>query len=142
MMGSAEAPWFLYGLGAVIAVVVEMVGVSGLAFALGMYLPMDLNTPLLVGAIVAWVVKRSASGDSALEKARGDRGTLVASGLIAGGALAGVFKGAMDALQDRFHLALVPHLGNTTWGGNWLGLAVFLALGVGIFLDARRARVS
>jgi putative OPT family oligopeptide transporter len=142
MMGSAEAPWFLYGLGAVIAVVVEMVGVSGLAFALGMYLPMDLNTPLLVGAIVAWVVKRSASGDSALEKARGDRGTLVASGLIAGGALAGVFKGAMDALQDRFHLALVPHFGNTTWGGNWLGLAVFVALGAGIFLDARRAKVS
>ncbi len=142
MMGSAEAPWFLYGLGAVIAVVVEMVGVSGLAFALGMYLPMDLNTPLLVGAIVAWVVKRSASGDSALEKARGDRGTLVASGLIAGGALAGVFKGAMDALQDRFHLALVPHLGNAGWGGNWLGLAVFLALGAGIFLDARRARVG
>ncbi|MGD1147917.1 MAG: oligopeptide transporter, OPT family [Thermoanaerobaculaceae bacterium] len=142
MMGSAEAPWFLYGLGAVIAVVVELVGVSGLAFALGMYLPMDLNTPLLVGAIVAWFVKRSASGDVALEKARGDRGTLVASGLIAGGALAGVFKGAMDALQDRFHVALVPHLGNTEWGGNWLGLAVFVALGLGIFLDARRAKVS
>jgi len=142
MMGSAEAPWFLYGLGAVIAIVVELVGVSGLAFALGMYLPMDLNTPLLVGAIVAWFVKRSASGDVALEKARGDRGTLVASGLIAGGALAGVFKGAMDALQDRFHVALVPHLGNTEWGGNWLGLAVFVALGLGIFLDARRAKVS
>jgi len=142
MMGSAEAPWFLYGLGAVIAVVVELVGVSGLAFALGMYLPMDLNTPLLVGAIVAWFVKRSASGDGALEKARGDRGTLVASGLIAGGALAGVFKGAMDALQDRFHVALVPHLGNTGLGGNWLGLAVFVALGLGIFMDARRAKVS
>jgi putative OPT family oligopeptide transporter len=67
MMGSAEAPWFLYGLGAVIAVVVEIIGVSGLAFALGMYLPMDLNTPLLVGAIVAWLVKRSARGDAALE---------------------------------------------------------------------------
>ena len=142
MMGSAEAPWFLYGLGAVIAVVVEMVGVSGLAFALGMYLPMDLNTPLLVGAIVAWFVKRSASGDGMLEKARGDRGTLVASGLIAGGALAGVFKGAMDALQDRFHLHLIHHFDNTGWGGNWLGLAVFLALGAGIFLDARRAKVS
>ncbi len=53
MMGSADAPWFLYGLGAVIAVVVEMLGVSGLAFALGMYLPMELNTPLLAGALVA-----------------------------------------------------------------------------------------
>ena len=62
MMSSGEAPWFLYGLGAVIAVLVEMTGVSGLAFALGMYLPMDLNSPLLVGAIVAWLVKWSAGG--------------------------------------------------------------------------------
>ena len=140
MMGSAQAPWFLYGLGAVIAAVVELIGVSGLAFALGMYLPMDLNTPLLVGAIVAWVVKRSARGDAALAKARGDRGTLVASGLIAGGALAGVFKGAVDALQERFHTALIPQLGNTGWAGNWLGLAVFVLLGAGIVLDARRAK--
>jgi putative OPT family oligopeptide transporter len=140
MMASGDAPWFLYGLGAVIAVAVEMTGVSGLAFALGMYLPMDLNSPLLVGAIVAWFVKRSGRGEPGLEKARSDRGTLVASGLIAGGALAGVFKGVMDAVQDRFHVTLVPHLGNTGWGGNWLGLAVFVLLGIGIYLDARRAR--
>jgi putative OPT family oligopeptide transporter len=138
MMASGEAPWFLYGLGAVIAVVVELVGVSGLAFALGMYLPMDLNTPLLAGAIVAWFVRRSGRGDAAVEKARNDRGTLVASGLIAGGALAGVFKGVMDAVQDRFHISLVPQLGNTGWGGNWVGLAVFVALGTGVYLDARR----
>src|SRR5664280_592536 len=140
MMGSTQAPWFLYGLGAVIAVVVEIIGVSGLAFALGMYLPMDLNTPLLVGAIVAWLVKRSARGDAGIEKARGDRGTLVASGLIAGGALAGVFKGAVDALQERLHVTLIPQLGNTGWAGNWLGLAVFMLLGAGIVLDARRAK--
>jgi putative OPT family oligopeptide transporter len=140
MMASGEAPWFLYGLGAVIAVLVEMTGVSGLAFALGMYLPLDLNSPLLVGALVAHFVRRSGGGDAALEKARNDRGTLVASGLIAGGALAGVFKGVMDAVQDRFHVRIVPQLGNTGWGGNWLGLAVFLALGVGIYLDARRGR--
>jgi putative OPT family oligopeptide transporter len=140
MMASGEAPWFLYGLGAVIAVAVEMTGVSGLAFALGMYLPMDLNSPLLVGAIVAWFVKRSGRGEPGLEKARNDRGTLVASGLIAGGALAGVFKGVMDAVQDRFDVTLVPRLGNTGWGGNWLGLAVFVTLGIGIYLDARRAR--
>jgi len=140
MMASSEAPWFLYGLGAVIAVVVEMVGVSGLAFALGMYLPLELNSPLLVGAIVAWFVTRSAGGDVALAKARGDRGTLVASGLIAGGALAGVAKGGLDAIADRFDTSLLPHLGNTGWGGNWLGLAVFVLLGTGVFLDARRAR--
>ena len=142
MMGSGEAPWFLYGLGAVIAALVEMTGVSGLAFALGMYLPMDLNSPLLVGAIVAWLVKWSGRSTPGLEKARNDRGTLVASGLIAGGALAGVFKGVMDAVQDRFHVALVPQLGNTGWGGNWLGLAVFIALGVGVYLDARSRRAA
>ncbi len=140
MMASGQAAWFLYGLGAVIAVAVELTGVSGLAFALGMYLPMDLNSPLLVGAIVAWFVKRSGRGQPGLEKARGDRGTLVASGLIAGGALAGVFKGIVDAAQERFHVSLIPQLGNTGWGGNWLGLAVFVGLGVGIYLDARRAK--
>ncbi len=139
MLASGEAPWFLYGLGAVIAVIVEMTGVSGLAFALGMYLPLELNSPLLAGAIVAWFVRRSARGDEALAKARNDRGTLVASGLIAGGALAGVLKGVTDAVEQKFG-DIVPQLGNTGWGGNWLGLAVFVALGVGIWLDARRIR--
>jgi hypothetical protein len=60
--------------------------------------------------------------------------------LIAGGALAGVAKGGLDAIADRFHTSLLPHLGNTGWGGNWLGLAVFVLLGTGVFLDARRAR--
>jgi len=82
MMGTVEAPWFLYGLGAVIAVLVEMTGVSSLAFALGMYLPLELNSPILLGAVVAWIVRRSARGDKVLEKSRNDRGTLVASGLI------------------------------------------------------------
>ncbi len=140
MMASTQAPWFLYGLGAVIAVVVEMVGVSGLAFALGMYLPLELNTPLLAGALVATFVQRSARGDEVLKKVRNDRGILVASGLIAGGALAGVAKGVTDAIELKVGHAVVPHLDNLGWGGNWLGLAVFVALGVGIYLDARRMR--
>ena len=135
-MGAAEAPWFLYGLGAVIAVLVEMTGVSPLAFALGMYLPMELNTPLLAGAIVAWFVRRSAGHDQPLEKARHDRGTLVASGLIAGGALAGVLQGLTDVLQEWLGGRLYS-FNNDGWGGNWLGLAVFVALGLGVFLDAR-----
>jgi putative OPT family oligopeptide transporter len=140
MMAAGEAPWFLYGLGAVIAVIVEMTGVSGLAFALGMYLPLELNTPILAGALVAHLVRRSARGDAALEKARNDRGTLVASGLIAGGALAGVLKGVTDAIAQARGHDVLPRLGNTGWGGNWLGLAVFVLLGAGIVLDARRAR--
>jgi uncharacterized oligopeptide transporter (OPT) family protein len=142
MMASGQAAWFLYGLGAVIAVIVEMTGVSGLAFALGMYLPLELNTPILAGAIVAALVRRSAAGDVAVEKARNDRGTLVASGLIAGGALAGVAKGITDALSQAHGSSLLPQLGNTGWGGNWLGLAVFVALGVGVYLDARSKRAA
>ena len=142
MMASAEAPWFLYGLGAVIAVVVEMTGVSGLAFALGMYLPLELNSPLLAGALVAWWVRRSGGNDERLAKARHDRGTLVASGLIAGGALAGVLKGVTDAIGQARGRTILPQLDNLGWGGNWLGLAVFVALGLGIVLDARRAKAE
>jgi putative OPT family oligopeptide transporter len=141
MMGSADVPWFLYALGAVIAVVVEMLGVSGLAFALGMYLPLELNSPLLAGALVAHFVARSARGDAALAKARGERGTLLASGLIAGGALAGVLKGLTDVVeQEVLGRQVLPRLANLGSAGNWLGLAVFVAMGVGVYLDARRTR--
>jgi putative OPT family oligopeptide transporter len=138
MMAATQAPWFLYGLGAVIAVIVEMTGVSGLAFALGMYLPLELNSPILAGAIVAWFVRRSGRGDAAVTKARHDRGTLVASGLIAGGAIAGVLQALTVWLGQEVGHPLLPQLDNTGWGGNWLGLAVFVLLGVGVFLDARR----
>jgi putative OPT family oligopeptide transporter len=138
-MGTTEAPWFLYGLGGVIALLVELSGVSSLAFALGMYLPLELNTPILAGAIVAWFVRSSAHGDKVLEKARNDRGTLVASGLIAGGALAGVLKGVTDMLQEWTGRSM-PTFDNVGWGGNWFGLIVFIVLGIGIYLDARRAR--
>lgn len=141
MMGSAEAPWFLYGLGAVIAVLVEMTGVSSLAFALGMYLPMELNTPILAGALVAEAVRRSAMGREDLAKLRNDRGTLVASGLIAGGALAGVLQGITDLLQESLGFKFYS-FANEGWGGNWLGLIVFVLLGLGIFLDARREKTE
>jgi putative OPT family oligopeptide transporter len=139
MMGSVEAPWFLYGLGAVIAVLVELTGVSSLAFALGMYLPLELNSPILAGAVVAWIVRHSAAGDKVVEKARNDRGTLVASGLIAGGALAGVLQAITDVLQEWTGWQLFS-FDNLGWAGNWLGLIAFLLLGAGVFLDARRAR--
>jgi len=139
VMASASAPWFLYGLGAAIAVIVELIGVSGLAFALGMYLPIDLNSPLLAGAILAWLVRHSTS-DAQLARARSNRGTLIASGFIAGGALAGV----LDALIKFSQEELLPGplwspFGFTGPGGNWGGLAVFLALSLWIYLDSRRA---
>jgi putative OPT family oligopeptide transporter len=139
VMASTEAPWFLFGMGAVIAVVVNLLGISPLAFALGMYLPMDLNTPLLFGAVLAWFVRR-ASGDERLDRARANRGTLLASGLIAGGALAGVADAAVKALSDWMGWA--PREGNAGYldgAGNWVGLVVFFALAAFVFWDARRA---
>jgi putative OPT family oligopeptide transporter len=141
VMSSAEAPWFLYGLGAVIAVIVELVGVSGLAFALGMYLPIDLNTPLLAGALVAWAVGRGEEG-SALVRARQNRGTLIASGLIAGGALAGVMDAAVRGVAaSGWDIEELPWAAAyDEWSSNLLGLAVFLALCAWVWWDARRAR--
>ena len=120
------------------AVIVEMLGISGLAFALGMYLPIDLNTPILAGAIVAWLVKRP-TGNATLERARGNRGTLIASGFIAGGAIAGVFDGVIRFLFDVTGRKVAYDFGNDGALGNWIGLAVFFGLGAYLFWDARRA---
>ncbi|MDE6288549.1 MAG: OPT/YSL family transporter [Muribaculaceae bacterium] len=90
MMMGGETPWILYIIGAILALILNWLGIPALAFCLGMFLPLHLNTPMLVGGLVSWFVSRS-SKDKEVAKARGDRGTLVASGLIAGGALFGVF---------------------------------------------------
>ncbi len=145
VMGHGGTPWFLYAIGAVFAVAAELCGISGLAFALGMYLPMDLNSPLVVGAAVAWLVKRS-SRDAKLAAARHERGTLVASGFIAGGALVGVLTALLRFFEDSSGRSLIPDV--TSWGpfgawvgawSNWLGFALFLALAAGVYLDAKRA---
>jgi uncharacterized oligopeptide transporter (OPT) family protein len=138
VMQSGNAPWFLYGIGAVIAVIVQMVGISALAFALGMYLPIELNTPILAGAIVAYFVKRP-SGNPVLERARGNRGTLIASGFIAGGAIAGVLDGVIRFALDVSGREVTYELGNDGAVGNWLGLLVFVGLGAYLWWDARRA---
>jgi putative OPT family oligopeptide transporter len=93
MMESASVPWFLYGIGAAIAVVIELLGVSSLAVALGMYIPIEYNSPIIVGALVAHFTRRHTN--EALGRARYDRGLLIASGLIAGGALMGVLTAFM-----------------------------------------------
>ncbi len=88
MMGQG-APWLLYGVGAMLALMLNVLGVPVLAFALGMFIPLELNVPLVVGGAINWYVT-TRSKDEALNTARGDRGTLLASGFIAGGALMGV----------------------------------------------------
>ena len=89
MMNGGSAPWLLYGIGAVIAILLTVFKVPALAFCLGMFIPIDLNLPLLVGGAISWYVG-SRSKDAALNAARQEKGTLIASGFIAGGALMGV----------------------------------------------------
>ena len=93
MMGG-ETPWLLYIVGAVLAILLNWLGVPALAFSLGMFIPMQLNAPLLVGGLISWFVA-SRSKDEALNNARQERGTLLASGFIAGGALLGVVSAGM-----------------------------------------------
>lgn len=89
LMNGVGAPWLLYGIGAVIAIILDRCGISALAFALGMFIPIELNIPLVVGGALNWYVT-SRSKDDSVNKARGEKGTLIASGFIAGGALMGV----------------------------------------------------
>ena len=91
MMMGGETPWILYIVGAILACILNWLGVPALAFCLGMFLPLQLNSPMLVGGLIAWFVGRS-SKDKEVCRARSDRGTLIASGMIAGGALFGVFS--------------------------------------------------
>lgn len=89
LMSGGSAPWLLYGVGAILALILNWMGIPALAFALGMFIPLQLNVPLLIGGAVSWFVS-TRSKDKALNKARFDKGTLLASGFIAGGALMGV----------------------------------------------------
>ncbi len=89
MMNGGSAPWLLYGIGALIAIALTVFKVPALAFCLGMFIPIDLNLPLLVGGAISWFVT-SRSKDAEVNRSCGEKGTLIASGFIAGGALMGV----------------------------------------------------
>ena len=101
MMSGQPAPWMLYAAGAFLSLILTMIGVPALAFSLGMFIPLQLNTPLLLGGIIAnFVSKRSK--DQKLNQARSERGTLIASGFIAGGALMGVVSATMANFGVNF----------------------------------------
>ncbi len=123
LMNGVGAPWLLYAIGAVIAVVLTWCGVPALAFALGMFIPMELNVPLLVGGAVNWYVT-SRSGDASVNKERGERGNLIASGFIAGGALMGVVSAILRFVGVQFDYA--------GWWANpaseWLSLLAYACL--------------
>ena len=111
MMNGGGAPWLLYGIGAVLAIVLTVCKIPALAFALGMFIPIDLNLPLLIGGAVSWFVS-TRSKDKAVNDARNEKGTLIASGFIAGGALMGV----VSAILKFAHVDLFLYGWNEKWG--------------------------
>ena len=123
LMSGTGAPWYLYAIGAILAVVLNFFGVPALAFALGMFIPMDLNAPLLVGGAINWYVT-TRSKDQTLNNARGEKGTLLASGFIAGGALMGVVSAGIRFAGIEFD--------NSAWLANsWsevLSLVMYIIL--------------
>ena len=98
MMSGGSAPWLLYGIGAAIAILLTVFKVPALAFCLGMFIPIDLNLPLLLGGAISWYVS-TRSKDAAVNTARQEKGTLIASGFIAGGALMGVVSAILKFAQ-------------------------------------------
>ena len=124
MMEGGSAPWLMYGLGAIIAILLTIFKVPALAFCLGMFIPIDLNLPLLVGGAISWYVS-TRSQDKAVNAARQEKGTLIASGFIAGGALMGVVSAILKFAKIDW------------WMGSWnaqYGEAVAILPFVGLIL--------
>lgn len=128
LMNGGSAPWLLYGIGCLIAIVLTVCNVSALAFALGMFIPLELNLPLLVGGLVSWYVK-NRTNDEKLRNAYSERGTLIASGFIAGGALMGVVSAALRF--GGINLVLDSWLANTM--SELVSLVAYVAL-VAVFV--------
>lgn len=132
MMGG-DTPWILYMVGAILALLLNWLGVPALAFCLGMFIPLQLNTPLLVGGLIAWFVS-TRSKDKAVNDARRDRGTLISSGLIAGGALFGVFAALTRFLGYEYDNPM------SAIATQWAGLAVYALLIIYLIVDSMKAK--
>jgi putative OPT family oligopeptide transporter len=167
LMSGSGAPWLLYGIGAIIAILLTIFKVPALAFALGMFIPFELNIPLLVGGAISWYVS-SRSKDKMLNTARQEKGTLLASGFIAGGALMGVVSAAIKYVQTNLadkeilaqglsRVSEDPVVQKTVldidqsysfvlrpWaesnGAVWLGLGMYVLLIVYLVWDSLRAK--
>lgn len=131
LMEGGTTPWMLYFAGAALALILTMIGVPALAFALGMFIPLELNTPLLIGGLVSWYVS-TRSKDESINKARRERGTLIASGFIAGGALMGVVSAILKYAEFDW---------KTAWSGaEWLGVVMYVVI-IGYFIyDSLRGK--
>lgn len=137
LMEGGTTPWMLYFAGSVLALLLTMVGVPALPFALGMFIPLELNVPLLVGGIVAWFVS-TRSKDEVINKARRDKGTLIASGFIAGGALMGV----VSAMIRYFGVDWFAKTWNGTTGAEILGVMMYVAIIAYFVVDSLKAKAE
>ena len=140
LMSNEPVPWLLYGVGALIAMTMQMIGVPALAFALGMYIPQELNTPLVVGGLVAHFVAKSAKGDEKVATARNSRGMLVASGFIAGGAVMGVLAALFKFLGKQYDVSFLAwNVGNADGtAGELVALGAYILLAAYMYWDSIR----
>jgi putative OPT family oligopeptide transporter len=137
LMANQPAPWMLYIAGAFMSLILTMIGVPALAFALGMYIPLELNTPLLIGGLISHFVS-TRSKDEKVNTARRERGTLIASGFIAGGALLGVIS------------AIIRYAGFNWINKDWtesnasalLALVMFAVICIYMIWDSMRAKAE
>ena len=154
---NAPVTWLLYIVGLVLSLLLVMMGIPPLAFAIGMYLPLQINTPLFIGGLISHWVEKSTK-DKKLSEARSQRGTLVASGFIAGGALAGVLGALLHLIKTgvpdpevagetlsvaRF-IELPRFLGFSEGlpATQILSIVFFVGLCCFLYFDARRAKVQ
>jgi len=137
LMSNQPAPWMMYVAGAFFALILTMIKVPALAFALGMYLPLELNTPILVGGIIAHFVSTRSKNEK-LNNARRERGILIASGFIAGGALMGVISVILKSAGIDWKL----HEWSETHGAEILGLVMFAAIIGYMIWDSLKAKVE
>ena len=135
LMTGGETPWMFYICGAIFACLLNWLGVPALPFSLGMFIPFQLNTPLLIGGIISWFVS-SRSKDEKINKARMDKGTLIASGFIAGGALMGVVSAGMRFAGFEYKNPLSDDITSI------LGLVAYIALIVYFIFTCLRAKKS
>lgn len=143
LMSNVSAPWVLYAVGAVIALILTMIKIPPLAFALGMYIPQELNVPLVFGGLVAWWVT-SRSKNEKLNNARFSRGTLIASGFIAGGSLFGVLSAFLKFFDQEVWNFGYAGWYATSWAesnrGEIAGLIMFVLLASYALWDSMRAK--
>ena len=137
MMSGQPAPWMLYLAGAFLSLILTMIGVPALAFSLGMFIPLELNTPILIGGIISHIVS-TRSKDEKVNNARRERGTLIASGFIAGGALMGVLAAVLRFSGINFV--------NEAWfeshSAEILALIMFFIIAAYMIWDSMRAKAE